>query len=197
MFKLTPDSLLPSTMVPWFHGPLILENRYLVDTSGFIIEFDAAVCVNTFKESMKCKLRLDNICRYCFTPGSSCPVVATVLFARLLPDFSDRVRETNFTKLGEQFLLFGDIISMVLLPTAPPHKMQQKPLVVLSGTVSSAVSTSLTKVFFIHAYQELTNFLEWDYLRVSDHTKITIRAAINLRRFNGNTDAPARTHVLI
>jgi hypothetical protein len=79
MFKLTPDSLLPSTMVPWFHGPLVLENRYLVDTSGFIIEFDAAVCVNTFKESMKCKLRLDNICRYCFTPGSSCPVVATVL----------------------------------------------------------------------------------------------------------------------
>jgi hypothetical protein len=79
-----PDSLLPSTMVPWFHGPLILENRYLVDTSGFIVEFDAAVCVNTFKESMKCKLRLDNICRYRFTPGSSYPVVATVLVSALV-----------------------------------------------------------------------------------------------------------------
>ncbi|KAN0121344.1 hypothetical protein V8E52_003240 [Russula decolorans] len=128
-------------MVAWLHGPLILKNRYLVDTSGFIVEFDAAP--------------------------------------------------------GEQFLLFGDIISMVLLPTAPPREMQQKPLVVLSGTVSSAVSTSLTKVFFIHVYQELINFLEWDYLRVSDHTKITICAAINLRRFNGNTNTPARTHVLI
>jgi len=81
-----------------------------------------------------------------------------------------------------------------LAQTAPSHEIQQNPQVVLAGTVS--LSNDQCKLFFFHAHQELTNFLDWDY--IADQTKIPVRTAINVRKFEGEPDVPSeRSHVII
>jgi hypothetical protein len=65
-------------MVASFMGSLVLKNHYLVDASGFTVEFDAAIWLNCFRIPMKAKLRLDNVRRYSFASDTDYPVVACV-----------------------------------------------------------------------------------------------------------------------
>jgi hypothetical protein len=99
----------------------ILARRITRNTLGFIMEFNAAIWSPSYSmDSMKCKLLLHNVHCYCFEPCITYQIVATVIvsgsshvlhllmnpqFVQLLPVFSDLVRETEFTKQGEKFLI--------------------------------------------------------------------------------------------
>ena len=74
--------------------------------------------------------------------------------------------------------------------------MLQNPQVVLAGTVS--VSHDRYKMFYFNAFQEILNFLDWEY--VANQTKINVRAAINVRSFEGDPglDIPrVGSHVIV
>lgn len=64
-------------MVAWFQGPLILQNRRLVDTFGQVVEFDAEIRVKLSRDTIKAKLRYEDVHRFGFVSGSH-PVVAFV-----------------------------------------------------------------------------------------------------------------------
>jgi hypothetical protein len=72
--------------------------------------------------------------------------------------------------------------------------MQQRPLVELSGRIT--ISNNQDKFFFIDAYQELTNFLVCD--ERNGRTRITVRAAIDVRTFRGELDIPPlNSHIIV
>jgi hypothetical protein len=73
---------------------------------------------------------------------------------------------------------------MVNVPMAPLHKMQQRSLVMHAGMTT--ILYNLTKVFYPHTYQELTNFLDWDYIAQANQTKIVVCTTIDVRRFKGD-----------
>lgn len=176
----------------------MLENARDLDTSQFLMEFDTAIWVGLSRPSMKAKVRLDNVRRYHFIPGITYQVVATVLIARFIQDFSDRrlVKRTGLTSERENYCLFGDIVSLFHLPTGSMRLLYEPQLVVLSGTTS--LSNNLTKVFTFDADEQITNFVDWDYAAKAHQTKIAVRAAIDVKRFKGDpTVPPEGSHVIV
>jgi hypothetical protein len=57
-------------MVAWFQGPLILQNRRFVDTFGLVVEFDAEIRVKLSRDTIKAKLRFEDVHRYGFVFGN-------------------------------------------------------------------------------------------------------------------------------
>lgn len=68
----------------------------------------------------------------------------------------------------------------------PAHKIPQNTQLMFGGTAFDI--SNVHRLFSVRARQEIRNFPDWDFL--ARKTDIVVRAAINVRKFEGDPDIP-------